>query len=106
MIRLLGRQVRILLLGSDRPERHFAASAGSDAPAGSDAGYSARFQDLLFRQDLLLRQDLLYKQDLLFEQKFLLKQILFLTYKLIVLSNFGLNIKSVFSVTPIPLYRG
>ena len=77
---------------SDRPEQYFAASAGSDEPAGSYAGCSARFQVPLFRQDLLSRQ------DLLFEQKFLLKQIIFLTLELIVISNFVLHIKSDFSV--------
>ena len=53
---------------SDRPERHFATSAGSDAPAGLDAGYSARFQNPLFRQDPLSRQDLLSRQDILSRQ--------------------------------------
>ena len=70
----------------DPKERQFAASAGSEDPAGSDAGYSAGFQVPLFRQDLL------------FEQKFLLKQIIFLTLELIVISNFFLHIKSDFSV--------
>ena len=43
---------------SDRPDRHFTTSDGSDAPTGSDAGHSARFQDPLLMQDLLSWQDL------------------------------------------------
>ena len=47
----------------DPKERQFATSAGSEEPAGSDAGYSAGFQVPLFMQDLLSRQNLLVGQE-------------------------------------------
>ena len=47
----------------DRPERLFHGSAGSEASAESEAGYSAGFRSSCIKQELLFEQRLLSMQN-------------------------------------------